>query len=130
METVSTVEQRNGERIEEETVTGIVKAITDNFSPERIIIFGSYVSNQLSTDSDLDLVIIMDTELPYHKRATPIRLLFRPTPCAMDIFVYTPEEVTKWNGATNHIITVAFRNGRVVYEKRPPVSTTMAEESK
>lgn len=130
METVSTVEQQNGKKIQEETITGIIKAITNNFSPERIIIFGSYASNQLFADSDLDLVIIMDTGLPYHKRATPIRLLFRPTPCAMDIFVYTPEEVAKWNGATNHIITEAFRNGRIVYEKRPRVGTAMAEESK
>ena len=29
-----------------------------------------------------------------------------------DTLVYTPDEVKKWNGATNHIVTVAFLDGR------------------
>jgi hypothetical protein len=31
--------------------------------------------------------------------------------------VYTPEEVTYWNGTVNHIITEAFATGKVVYER-------------
>ena len=59
----------------------------------------------------------MDSTLPRHKRAAPIRLLFSPYPCPMDILVYTPTEVGKWQGTTNHIVTEALDRGKVVYER-------------
>ena len=117
METVSTIEQQNGKLIPQKIIDDIVQAIAGHFSPQRIVIFGSYASGQPTPDSDLDLLVVMASDLPRHKRATPIRLLFRPTPCAMDILVYTPEEIDYWNGTPNHIITEALRSGRVVYER-------------
>ena len=30
---------------------------------------------------------------------------------------YTPEEVEKWSGTTNHIIGIALREGKVLYER-------------
>jgi predicted nucleotidyltransferase len=80
-------------------------------------VFGSYASGRPTPDSDLDLLVVMETALPRHKRAAPIRLLFRPMPCAMDILVYTPDEVAHWKGTVNHIVTEAFETGRVVYER-------------
>ncbi len=88
------------------------------FSPLKIILFGSYALGDPTPDSDLDLLVVMETYLLRHKRATPIRLLFRPMPCPMDILVYTPEEVNKWKTTVNHIIAEAFRSGRIVYERK------------
>lgn len=117
MKTGSIIEQQNGKLISQETVRFIIQTIADHFLPQRIVVFGSYASGQPTPDSDLDLLVVLDSDLPRHKRATPIRLLFRPTPCAMDILVYTPEEIEYWNGTPNHIITEALRSGRVVYER-------------
>jgi len=103
--------------IPQETIDTVMQAIARNFSPQRIMLFGSYASGQPTPDSDLDLLIIMDSELPRHKRTVPIRLLFRPMPCAMDILVYTPEEVARWDGTVNHIITEALQHGITVYER-------------
>ena len=115
---VSVLEQRCGELIPQETIEGVVDAIAGSFSPDRIVLFGSYASGRPTPDSDLDLLIVMRTSLPRHRRAAAIRLLFRPTPCSMEILVYTPEEVAEWNGTVNHIITEAFRWGKVVYERQ------------
>jgi predicted nucleotidyltransferase len=117
MATVSLKQQRYGEVIPQETIDGVVRAIVENFSPEKIIMFGSYATGNPSPDSDLDFLVVMESDQPRLKRATPLRLLFRPTPCAMDILVYTPEEVKKWNGTVNHIVTQAFKSGRVLYER-------------
>jgi hypothetical protein len=35
----------------------------------------------------------------------------------MDILVYVPEEVARWNGIVNHIITEVMRRGKTVYER-------------
>ena len=110
-------EQRPGSLVRDEDIEAVVQAIGLNFRPEKIVLFGSYAGGDPSVDSDLDLLVIMDSDLPRHKRATPIRLLFRPAPCAMDIVVYTPEEVARWNGTVNHIVTEALRSGRTVYER-------------
>jgi predicted nucleotidyltransferase len=110
--------QKTGQLISEEIITAVVQTIAEKFLPDKIIIFGSYASGIPTPDSDLDLMVIMQTDLPRHKRAVPLRLLFRPTPCAMDILVFTPEEVSYWNGVTNHIITEALASGKVVYERQ------------
>ena len=117
MQTVSVTEQTLGGLIPQETIDVIIRSIAERFSPRKIIMFGSYASGHPTPDSDLDLFLIMDTDLPRYKRATPIRLLFQPAPCAMDILVYTPEEVSHWNGTTNHIITEVLRDGKTVYER-------------
>ncbi len=117
MHNVAIAEQRFGEVVSPEIIAAIVRAIAADFSPEKIILFGSYASGHPSPDSDLDLLVIMRTELPKHKRAVPIYLLFRPMPCAMDVIVYTPEEVAYWNGTVNHIVTEAFATGKIVYER-------------
>ncbi|MBM3334895.1 nucleotidyltransferase domain-containing protein [Candidatus Sumerlaeota bacterium] len=118
METVSLPAQRTGDLIPRETIDGVISAIVENFSPEQIVLFGSYASDEPTPDSDLDLLVVMHTDLPRHKRAVPMHLLFRPVPCSMDILVYTPAEVAEWKGTVNHIITEAFRQGRIVYERQ------------
>jgi uncharacterized protein len=114
---VAAKEQAVGELVTQEAINSIVRAIAERFSPYKIILFGSYASGDATPDSDLDLFVVMDTDLPPHKRATPLRLLFRPVPCAMDILVYLPEEVARWNGTVNHIITEVMRRGKTLYER-------------
>lgn len=99
-----------------ETVRTVVRTIAERFKPARIVIFGSWARGGAGPTSDLDLLVIMKTNLPRYKRATPIRMLFDPTPCPMDILVFTPEEVERWNGTVNHIVTEALAEGVVAYE--------------
>ncbi|MBF0132054.1 MAG: nucleotidyltransferase domain-containing protein [Magnetococcales bacterium] len=100
-----------------DTISKVVRTIVEHFNPVRIILFGSYASGNPRPDSDLDLLVVMPSSLPRYKRALPIRMLFRPSPCPMDILVYTPEEVNYWMGTVNHIITNALQSGRVLYER-------------
>ena len=108
--------QAVGQLISQETIEGIVAAITSKFNPHKILLFGSYASGNPTPDSDLDLLVVMDIDRPKNKRSTPIRLLFQPMPCSMDVLVFTPEEVAYWNGTVNHIITEAFQTGKVLYD--------------
>ncbi len=100
-----------------DTISKVVHTIVEHFNPSKIILFGSYASGNPGPDSDLDLLVVMPSSLPRYKRALPIRMLFRPSPCPMDILVYTPEEVNHWMGTVNHIITNALHSGKVLYER-------------
>lgn len=117
MAAISLKRQQYGELVPQETIEGVVRTIAERFHPEKIVLFGSYASGNPTPDSDLDLLVIMDSDQPRYRRPVPIHLLFRPKPCAMDILVYTPAEVKKWNGTQSHIVTEAFESGRVVYER-------------
>jgi uncharacterized protein len=115
--TVAIAEQNYGELIDQSMIDAIVQEIVKHSSPQQVFLFGSYATGQSTPDSDLDLLVVMETDLPKPKRATPLRLLFRPVPCSMDILVYTPEEVACWNGTVNHIITTAFQTGKRLYDQ-------------
>jgi len=117
MVAISLERQQYGELISPETIRGVVTTISENFHPKKIILFGSYASGHPTPDSDLDLLVVMDSDQPRRiKRSIPIHLMFKPTPCPMDILVYTPEEVSYWNGTVNHIVTEAMSTGKVMYE--------------
>ena len=59
----------------------------------RAIIFGSYGRGEAHEYSDIDLVIIKETDLPFLDRYTNFKRLFQVTPKALQILVYTPEEI-------------------------------------
>jgi uncharacterized protein len=117
MSAVSLKRQQYGELIAPETIEGVVRAIAENFNPQKIILFGSYSGGSPTPDSDLDLLVVMNSDQPRRiKRSVPMHLMFNPTPCPIDILVYTPEEVAHWNGTVNHIVTEAMTTGKVMYE--------------
>lgn len=48
----------------------ILKTLTMRYQPQKVILFGSMAHGSVSAWSDLDLVIIKDTSLPFLKRLT------------------------------------------------------------
>jgi uncharacterized protein len=118
--TLDIPEQVYGQLIAPATIEAIVARIVAQVNPLQILLFGSYADGQPTPDSDLDLLIVMATDRPKNKRSTPIRLLFQPMPCSMDVLVVTPEEVAYWKGTTNHIITEAFQTGKMLYDRSTP----------
>lgn len=93
----------------------MAERIGESVHPLRVLLFGSYADGTATDDSDLDLFVIMETSEPRYKRGSPIRNLFWPPRTSMDILVYTPEEVERWNGVPNHIVTEVLRSGKVLY---------------
>lgn len=94
----------------------IVKNIINQlkpYQPEKIILFGSYAYGQPSRDSDVDLVVIKKTTLPFLDRQKQVHLLLR-TITAVDVFVLTPEEFEKAK-LDNLFIKEAAETGRIVY---------------
>ncbi len=103
--------------ITEQTVNRVLKKIISHLHPLKIILFGSYVKSETKNPNDLDILIVMKSNVPAHKRAAKVKMLFNPSPCPMDVIIYTPEEFNKWRGTANHIITEAIHNGKIVYER-------------
>lgn len=81
--------------------------------PEKIILFGSQASGETDSESDLDIVVIKETSLPFHERLIEARKLLRTTR-PVDVFVFTNAEVEE-NGKDNPFIQEIVTSGKVVY---------------
>lgn len=95
-----------------------VKRIIENFNPEKIILFGSYAYGHPTVDSDMDLLVVMETDEKPHKRSVPLRKALRGIAIPKDIIVKTPEEFNRFKDIIGTIIYPAAHNGKVLYERR------------
>ncbi len=105
---------------DEALYTEIVRRIVEAADPERIILFGSRVRGEHRPDSDLDILVIAESDEP---RSVRSRMLYTATSSIArdvdaDILVYTPDEVREWSSAPRAFVTTALREGRVLYEKQ------------
>jgi uncharacterized protein len=104
--------------IEKRKINDIVFRIAEKFNPDKIILFGSYAKGIPNNDSDLDLLIITDTDLPHHKRSFDIQKSLIGSMVPMDILVYTNREFEKQQKEKYSFITSALKSSRVVYERK------------
>ena len=104
--------------ISTEQLNAITERIVQRYEPEKIILFGSYAHGNAREDSDVDLLVVAETDLPLQDRFPTIRAALADFPAAFDVFWKTPEEYCRWRNVVNHVVYFAERYGRVVYERR------------
>jgi len=82
----------------------------------RVILFGSYADGRRDLFTDLDILVIMDTEKSYLQRTADLYQALQ-VDVDMDLFVYTPLEIKQMRDRS--FIRQALKNGKVLYEKKP-----------
>ncbi len=97
----------------------ILQTLIAEYKPIRIILFGSMASGDVHEWSDLDLVIIKETDLPFFARLKQVVSL-----CDIwvgtDFFVYTPAEFEQMIADNNlFIMNEVIGKGKVLYEHQP-----------
>jgi predicted nucleotidyltransferase len=99
-----------------------VEVASGEFGAERIIVFGSMArameegAQALEEWSDLDLVVVAETEEPFYERIKHLRRLVRPKVGA-DVLVYTPMEWHQMKSERPFIKVEVLEKGKVVYEE-------------
>lgn len=81
---------------------------------KKAIVFGSLASGRVGASSDIDLILVADSEERFTRRLDRFYQALRPS-VALDLFVYTPEELAAME-ESNPFIRAAVAGGRVVYE--------------
>lgn len=95
----------------------IMHVLITQYQPEKVILFGSLAEGTVGEWSDIDLVIIKDTSLPFLQRLEEVALLcFAPE--GVDYLVYTPEEFAQMVAAKNpFVLKEIIEKGKVLYER-------------
>lgn len=101
--------------VTQEQIDEIKRRIVENITPEKIILFGSYVDGNPTEDSDLDLLIVKDSHIPRYKRGREIRKYLRGLKIPVDLVVYTKDEIQKWSNVKTAFITTVMEKGKVLY---------------
>ena len=101
----------------ESKLENVTDRIVEAFNPYQIIVFGSQVYGQPTPDSDVDLLIIMDSDERPAARVRRVSKLLRPRPFPMDILVRTPQEIQYRLEIDDYFIREALERGKVLYER-------------
>lgn len=94
----------------------IVKVLVKDYSPEKIILYGSMARGQIKEWSDLDIVVIKDTNQRFYDRIGNLLHLTKPG-VGIDFLIYTPEEFRDMSTYNMFIQEEVIKRGKVLYEK-------------
>jgi predicted nucleotidyltransferase len=116
--------------IHSEDIRRVAARIGEAVDAEEVILFGSHARGDARETSDVDFLVIAESDLPRFKRARALHTMFRPYPFAMDILVYTPEEVHRGVQDPLSFVSTVLREGKTVYVGTDGSRQTVARQGK
>lgn len=98
----------------------VIDRIAKYCKPKKIILFGSFAKGEQNSGSDIDLLVIKDSD---QKRPFRVKEIFeslrgmdRNFP--LDPIVYTPDEINERLALGDYFIKEVLEEGKVVYEQQ------------
>jgi predicted nucleotidyltransferase len=95
----------------------VAQMIAERFDPERIILLGSYAYGQPKPESDVDLLVVMDTPLRSREQRLEITRTLSPRPFPLDVVVRTPKEIEERLPLGNLFLQEITTRGKVLCER-------------
>ena len=108
---------RTANHISMQSIRAVADKIARRFQPEQIVLFGSYAYGTPRPESDVDLLIIMDSPLRSRQQRLEISRALSPRPFPLDIVVRTPEEIKDRLALGDPFVREITTRGKVVYER-------------
>lgn len=102
--------------ISRSTIDQTVRDIVEQFRPERVILFGSYAYGQPQPESDVDLLVIMDTPMKEVEQAVQICQALAPR-YGLDLVVRTPANLKRRLDLGDLFLREVVGKGKVLYER-------------
>ena len=100
-----------------EALPEVVQRIVQTLHPEKIVLSGSYADGTPTSDSDVDLLVVMETTASPVERYLAVSRLLRPRPFPVDILVKRPDEIQSALGTGDFFIREVLSRGQVLYER-------------
>ena len=95
-------------------VEDVVQQIATRFQPIRIILFGSYAYGKTRPESDVDLLVVMETSLSESSQAVEI-LKATSYRFGLDLLVYTPKRLAERLAWGDPFVQEIMARGKVLY---------------
>ena len=102
--------------INQTLISEIIKRILDVTEPQRIILFGSAATGEMSKDSDIDLLVLESAPGDIRKESVRIRQAVRGLGYPFDIIVMAAERFEESKNVVGGVAYPANKYGKVIYE--------------
>jgi predicted nucleotidyltransferase len=102
-------------RIPSRAIQAVVRQIVDKFQPKQIILFGSYAYGKPRPESDVDLMVVMETPLRNVDQAIRIARAI-DYHFGLDLLVRRPEQITERLALGDFFMQEVIEKGKVLYE--------------
>jgi predicted nucleotidyltransferase len=100
----------------QEQIHEMIEEIVQRFKPQKVILFGSYANGTPTEESDLDLLIVKDSNLPSRLQNREVRKLLSNWKVPVDVMVKSAEEFETYKDIVGTIVYPAHQFGKVIYE--------------
>jgi|SRR3989339_246869 len=100
------------------TVNDVVNRLIEYYKPEKIILYGSSSTESREKDSDVDLLIVKDTDRRLVERQIEVESILSDRLLPLDIIVYTPKEVRFLYSIGSPFIEEVMGKGRLLYMRK------------
>ena len=90
--------------------------LTTHYAPDKIMLFGSFAKGNVGEWSDIDMIIVKDTDKTFLDRIKEVLLLLMPR-VGLDVLVYTPDEFQKLCDTKLFFKEEVLPQGKVIYER-------------
>lgn len=97
-------------------LTRFIDLLVREFDPVKIILFGSLAEGAPRLWSDIDIVVVRETDKNFIERAMEIQRKFDSN-VGVDLLVYTPEEFEHLCAERLFFQQEILRKGKVIYER-------------
>ncbi len=101
--------------VEMQQILAYARRVAQEFHPQEIILFGSYAYGHPTSDSDVDLLVVMDEPPGGIRPSVQIRQRLHAD-FPMDLLVRSPARIQERLGLGDGFIREIVTNGRVLYE--------------
>ena len=98
-------------------VDQVVDAIVKAYDPLRIVVFGSFARGDTHELSELDLIVVKDTDERFFDRIGRVRDACRDLGIDVQPLVYTSAEIDEMLANGNSFLETALEEGVMAYER-------------
>jgi uncharacterized protein len=95
-------------------ITDVVAQMVERFHPQQVFLFGSHAYGTPTPDSDVDLLVVMETPLRNVEQAVEIRKAVN-FPFPVDLLVRTPQHIAERIAMGDVFLREILSKGIVLY---------------
>lgn len=100
-----------------EELKSLFEPVLSKTTAQKVYLFGSMARGTADEYSDVDLVIVADTERPFVERFKDFMDLLKVSPAAIEMIVYTQDEFHRMYEQNNGFILNVIEKGKILYER-------------
>jgi predicted nucleotidyltransferase len=108
--------EHDGMTVQEETLQQIINKIVELANPDRVILFGSAATGEMTADSDLDLLVVESRVSNTRRESIRLRAALEDVPFPIDVIVMSRQRFDDTKNVVGGIAYPAHKYGRVLYE--------------